>query len=197
MAIDPRSLSGSLLAPFDAGLVNDDYDDDEPLILEATVILPGDLVHLVDVPFAVDNCVIKGCDLSLFGFRGAKNSLFVGSKLRATHFDNYVRNVVFDSCQLTECLFRMITMDTVTFEHSQLAGCDFYGSELTALAFPGSDFAGVGFDQCTIDGIDLTKATELAIGDPRTLKGASICETQVPLIATRLAELTGIDVRDC
>lgn len=195
--IDPRSLRDSQLASFDASWVNEDYDDDEPLMVEATVIAPGDLEHLVGVPFTANNCVFKGCDLSLLRFRGAKNSLFVGSKLRATRFDNYLRNVVFDSCQLTECLFRMITMDTVTFERSHLAGCDFYGSVLRSLAFPDSDFAGVGFDQCTIDGIDLTKATQLAIGDPRTLKGASICETQVPLIATRLAELSGIDVADC
>ena len=61
----------------------------------------------------------------------------------------------------------------------------------------GSTFEGVGFDACTLNGVDLTGATSLIVGDPRTLKGAALCETQVPAVAHRLAELTGIEIRDC
>ena len=91
----------------------------------------------------------------------------------------------------------MMALETVTFEACQLVGSDFYESSLTQIVFPGSSIEGVGFDRCVLTDVDLTGASDLRIGDPRTLAGAAICETQVPLVAGRLAELSGIDVRDC
>ena len=195
--IDPRTLRSAALNEFDPAEAVGDFDRDEPFELERIVLTNDDVVALVGVPFAADSCVFDSCDLSVTDAIGVRNSLFVNCKLRGTRFGRFVRNVVFQNCQLAECTFRMMALEAVTFDGSQLVRCDFYDSTLDQVNFPGSTIEGVGFDQCTLTDVDLTGASDLRIGDPRTLTGAAICETQVPLIAGRLAELSGIDVRDC
>lgn len=189
------------LDAFDLASISEDelarFDEHEPLLLEGLRLDDSAAQHLAGVPLEASGCVVENCDLSVFEFHGVKNTLFSGCKLRGTRFATFVRDVVFDRSQLTECRFRMATLERVVFERSQLLGCDFYGSELSILSFPGTKIEGVGFDRCTLDDVDLTQATDLMIGDPRTLIGAAICETQVPLIAARLTELSGIEVRDC
>lgn len=196
--IDPRSLRDQALSFFELEAIEDidEYDDDEPFVLEATELGAADIAELGGASVAFDRCVISGSDLSLVRVCGIKNSFIVDSKLRGTTFSKYLRNVVFDSCQLTECTMRMVQLEKVVFEASQLTKCDFYGSELTKLQFPKTTFSGVGFDQCTIDEVDLSDAVDLQIGDPRTLRGVILRETQVPLIALRLAELSGITIQD-
>jgi uncharacterized protein YjbI with pentapeptide repeats len=198
---DPRVLTNTQLEAFDITSISEDelgqFDEHEPLVLEGLHLGDNAAQHLASVPLAVSGCVVENCDLSVFEFHGVKNTLFLGCKLRGTRFATFVRDVVFDRSQLTECRFRMATLERVVFERSQLVGCDFYGSELNILSFPGTRVEGVGFDRCTLNDVDLTEAIDLHIGDPRTLAGAAMCETQVPLIATRLAQLSGIDVRDC
>lgn len=199
--IDPRLLLNRQLDTFDTTRISEDelaqFDEHEPLLLEGLRLDDSSAQHLAGVPLQVSGCVVENCDLSVFEFLGVKNTLFSGCKFRGTRFATFVRDVVFDRSQLTECRFRMATLERVVFERSQLVGCDFYGSELSILSFPGTKFEGVGFDRCTLADVDLTEATDLHIGDPRTLAGAAMCETQVPLIAARLAQLSGIDVRDC
>lgn len=175
----------------------DHYDEHEPLVLEARSLTQADLDELGGVPIQVVDCTFEACDLSAMVMCGVRKSTFIGCKLRATRFTKHVRDTVFRDCVLHECGFRMITMEQVTFEQSALTQADFYGGELSTVSFPGSSFEGVGFDACTVADVDLTGATNLLIGDPRTLKGAAMCETQIPAIAHRLAELTGIEVRDC
>ncbi|MCO4835017.1 MAG: pentapeptide repeat-containing protein [Acidimicrobiaceae bacterium] len=195
--IDPRTLRSLALNAFDPAHAIGDFDRDEPCEIERTVITNDDVADLAGVPFAADSCVFAGCDLSVTDVIGVRNSLFVNCKLRGTRFGRYVRNVVFNGCQLAECSFRTMALETVTFEACQLVGSDFYESSLTQIVFPGSSIEGVGFDRCALTDVDLTGASDLRIGDPRTLAGAAICETQAPLVARRLAELSGIDVRDC
>lgn len=194
--IDPRQLSTQ---PLDTNMIEGGpgfYDEDEPLELEGIAITASDVAHLSGIPLSVDRCTFVGCDLSLFTLVVVKNSLVRDTKLRGTRFLRSIENVVFDGCQLTECVFRMITIKRTGFERSTLESCDFYGSTLTDLAFPASVVSGVGFDRCEIDGLDLTQAADLLIGDPRTLQGATITETQVPLIGLRLAQLSGINVHE-
>lgn len=195
--IDPRMLRSAALNELDPADAVGDFDRDEPFEMERTLVTNDDVSSLANVPFAADACVFDSCDLSVTDVIGVRNSLFVNCKLRGTRFGRFVRNVVFQNCQLAECTFRMMALETVTFEGSQLVRCDFYQSALTQISVPGSSIEGVGFDQCTLIDVDLTGASDLRIGDPRTLTGAAICETQVPLIAARLAELSGIDVREC
>ncbi len=196
--IDPRSLRDRALGTFDKSLLEHvhEFDDDEPLVLEGVALASGDLAQLAGVPVAFERCVIAGCDLSPVRVCGIKNSLVVDSKLRGTIFSKYLRHVVFESCQLTETTMRMMQLEQVTFDSCQITKCDFYGSDLKMLEFPRTVFAGVGFDGCTIDQVDLSEAADVQIGDPRTLRGVSLRETQIPLIATRLAELSGITVID-
>lgn len=175
----------------------DHYDEDEPLVLEGRRLAQSDVDELVGVPIEAVDCTFEACDLSAMVLCGVRKTTFVGCKLRATRFTKHVRDTIFRDCVLHECGFRMITIQDATFEQSALTQCDFYGSELSRLSFPGSTFEGVGFDACTVEAVDLTGTKSLLIGDPRTLKGAALCETQIPAIAHRLAQLTGIDVRDC
>lgn len=198
---DPRVLLNMQLDAFDVASISEveraQFDEHEPLVLEGLRLDDSAAQHLSGVPLQVSGCVVENCDLSVFEFHGVRDTLFLGCKLRGTRFATFVRDVVFDRSQLTECRFRMAMLQRVVFERSHLVGCDFYGSELSILSFPGTKIEGVGFDRCALNDVDLTQATDLLIGDPRTLRGAALCETQVPLIAARLAELSGIEVRDC
>jgi uncharacterized protein YjbI with pentapeptide repeats len=199
--VDPRVLHDAQLDVFEIASIGEDelaqVDEQEPLVLEGFRLDDRAAQELIGVPLEVSGCVVENCDLSCFEFFGVRNSLFSGCKLRSTRFATVVRDVVFDCSQLTECRFRMATLERVVFERSQLLSCDFYGSELRIVSFPGSKVEGVGFDRCTLTDVDLTKAIDLQIGDPRTLMGASMCETQMPLIAARLAQLSGINVGEC
>jgi uncharacterized protein YjbI with pentapeptide repeats len=179
---DPRVLLNTQLDAFDIASISEveraQFDEHEPLVLEGLRLDDSAAQHLSGVPLQVSGCVVENCDLSVFEFHGVRDTLFLGCKLRGTRFATFVRDVVFDRSQLTECRFRMAMLQRVVFERSHLVGC-------------------VGFDRCALNDVDLTQATDLLIGDPRTLRGAALCETQVPLIAARLAELSGIEVRDC
>lgn len=195
--IDPRMLDAAQLRPLDATDIDGDFDRDEPCEIENTLITAKDMAVLSGVPFSADGCLFVSCDLSVASIVGVRNSQLKSCKLRGTHFSKFVRNVVFDSCQLIECSFRMMMLESVSFERCQLSGNDFYHSALDTVAFPSTDFQGLGFDRCTLQNVDLCETSDLQIGDPRTLTGAAMCETQMPLIAARLAELSGIIVRDC
>jgi len=174
-----------------------DYDEDEPYVLEHVRLGPAEISDLAGVALAAAACEFIGCDLSAVSFHGVKNSRFSACKLRGTRFTKHLTSVRFENCQLNEARFRLMQLKDVHFEDSQLTNCDFYGAELAVIDFDRTSFEGLGFDACTLTDVDLTAATQLLIGDPRTLKGAALCETQVPAIAARLAQLSGIDVRDC
>lgn len=176
---------------------SDIYDEDEPLVLEGQTLTQSDIDDLIGVPIEVADCTFDSCDLSAMVLCGVRKSSFTGCKLRGTRFTKHVRDTVFRDCVLHECTFRIITIEQVTFEQSALTACDFYGSEVSRASFPKSSFEGVGFDACTVEEVDLTGATSLVVGDPRTLQGAALCESQLPAIAYRLAELSGITVSDC
>jgi len=150
------------------------YDEDEPLVVEGRTITQVDLDDLVLV--------------------GAKSTTFTGCKLRGTKFRKFLRKVSFSDSFLAECELRMIALTAVEFSSSQLEGCDFYGSALTQVSFHDSTFVGVGFDACELSDVDLTGLRDLVIGDPRTLKGATIAEAQTYSFAVRLAELSGITI---
>lgn len=171
-----------------------EHDGDEPLELRRLSIGPTELAEYNGVPLDVVDCVFTGCDLSLIRFGVVKGCRFVDSKLRGTVFAKHVMATTFDRCQLHECRFRVTTLTEVVFDHCQVLDTDFYGSELNRVSFPRSEFAGVGFDACRLEEVDLSEVSSLLVGDPRTLIGATIDETQVPLIGLRLATLSGINV---
>ena len=193
--MDPHKLPADLPlfdpASFDRSVI---YDDDEPLELESVAIGSAEVRALAGTSVSLWRCRIAGADLSTMRICGMRESLVVESKLRGTTFLKYVRDVVFEASVLSECVLRMMQLERVLFTGCQLAACDFYGSDLRKVSFPNSSFQGVGFDQCTVSDLDLSEATDLQIGDPRTLAGVSMRETQVPLIALRLAELSGIEI---
>ncbi len=191
---DPRQLIDQELGRFDPGAIEDFYDADEPLELESVAVTPADSMLLARVPISVENCTLVGCDLSVFTFVNVRHTIFDRCKLRGATFSNSILNALWRDCLLAECALRMITLKAASFERSTLTDCDFYGSRLESVQFPNSTITGVGFDDCEIQSLDLTQSSDLAIGDPRTLRGATIAEKHVPLIALRLAQLSGIEV---
>ena len=166
----------------------------EPVELRQQRVGPADLAEFGGAPLSAADCVFTGCDLSVMHFGVVKGCQFVDSKLRGTVFSKHIMATTFNQCALNECRFRMTVLRDVMFEHCHLLDNDFYGSELERVAFPDSEFAGVGFDACQLAEVDLSEASSLLVGDPRTLIGATIDETQVPAIGLRLATLSGINV---
>jgi uncharacterized protein YjbI with pentapeptide repeats len=186
----PPQISGETAAD-----VPTDCDDDvRNLWLQNARILELDL----DRPEFLD-VRLEDCDVSGVVVTGGviRRMTMTRTRIRGVTFGKgqYDDGVLAD-CSTSELSLRFSRLRHVIFRDCDLSGADFYNTTFEHVTIDGCDLQRARFDAATVKCLSVTNCNLTGIYGVSGLKGAQLDASDLPALATSLAQDAGIMIRD-
>jgi len=186
----------------DGALITDDFISTEQLIdssINESSIVKTSLAYADVSKLDITDCEFKACDFTASKF---PESSWLRVSIAATRctglqlFESTLRNITFVDSKLDLVNFRKTKLENVVFQNCTLTDVDFNGGNLKNVTFINCILHDVTFNDAKMVTVDISESTIEHIQGISSLRGVTISESQLMMLAPSLALAAGLKVRE-